>query len=452
MHEDSRRVQADWLFIARRGDRVNGADYIAEALRRGAVVLCDAPCDEPNVYRTEKPEEAILSLTRILYPDLCEGLTLIGITGTNGKTSTAAFLYQCLGRRMPCMRIGTHHVISETWTMTTENTTPLLLELVWLLEKAKQMGISCVIMEVSSHAIAQQRIAALRFDYIVFTNIRADHLDFHHCEAQYRYTKYRLRYYLRPGGYCIVNHDDVMLHPLYALLDHRCITFGRRVSHFHIRHEQATSRGLRFSVNETAYETALYGRFQIENILPAIIIGHLEGFSEKALQESVAALQAVSGRMQRVYERPLALIDYAHTASAVQTLLASARVLPHQRLIVVIGCGGQRDASKRALMGKMAAESADLCIFTTDNPRGEAPSSIFAMMRVDVKQPVMILESRACALKFAVKNSTNDDIILIIGKGDEKVQDMGTQQIPFDDARLLRQLLGKRRRNKCVSD
>ena len=434
IHEDSRRIKKDWIFLARtpRGER-----YIAQALAKGAIVLSECQETKKDVYHVDDMDVAMNELLTFCYPSFCEDLLCIAVTGTNGKSSTAYFLYQCLSKQMRCLWIGTHQVLADTFHETIDNTTPNSCELLRLIEKAKEQGISCMIMEVSSHAIAQNRICALSYDFIIYTNIRSDHLDFHICEAHYRYTKYALRRYLKAHGRILVNHDDMRLHPLYLLLDGQCVSYGQALSHFWLHDVIADVNGLHFSVNDQSFDTEVCGRFQALNLTAVIAVCHLCRMEETQIVSAIRQLQPLAGRLQKVWEHPFAFIDYAHTASACAALFASVRSFPHNRIITVIGCGGERDKEKRAQMGKIASMNSDLCIFTSDNPRNEPLAQIFEMMCEQVKDNVMIIEERACAIKFAVKNSTNDDIILVVGKGDECWQIIGGRAYPFDDAEVL---------------
>ena len=278
IHEDSRRVGKDWIFISRLGMKGEGKAYVREALDKGAVVIMEERCAMRDGNACADVQKALITLSSALYPRLCADLLCIGVTGTSGKSSVSAFLYQMLSADMPCMRIGTHEVCGAGWREEIENTTPPLCELIRLFEQAREEGARCVIMEVSSHAIAQQRIALLRFDHLIYTNIKEDHLDFHRCTAHYRYTKYALRRYLKPGGQVIVNHDDPLLRDLYPLLAGHCVTFGHVPSHFQILEEHADRSGIRFRMNEYACHAPLYGAFQVMNIAPAVISARLLGY------------------------------------------------------------------------------------------------------------------------------------------------------------------------------
>lgn len=443
MHEDSRKVSEDWLFLARSGMRGNGKEHVQEALAHGAAVLMEEQCDLEGVYICEDLSKAQIILGKALYPDLCEGMLCIGVTGTSGKSSTSAFLYQMLSAAMPCVRIGTHQVSGAGWEEEIANTTPPLCELIRLIEMARARQVRCVIMEVSSHAIAEKRIALLRFDHLIYTNIREDHLDFHHCAAHYRYTKYALRHYLKPGGQVIVNHDDPGLRQLCSLLDGHCTTFGHVASHFQIVKERCERSGIHFTVNEYVCHAALYGRFQVMNIVPALIVARQLGFSCAWIEAKVAELRPLKGRMQKLWDHPLVFVDYAHTEDAVCRLFDSLSDLSHERVITVIGCGGEREQKKRAAIAALASACSDLCIFTADNPRGEALSSILLQMRA-AAGACMVFEERAHAIKFAVENSGNDDIILVVGKGDEKIQIVAGERVPFDDSKILLRLLKTR--------
>lgn len=434
VHDDSRRVSEDWIFVARNS---KGERYVQEALGKGAIVITTKEIRKENVYVCTDGEEALHTLIALFYPRLWEGMVSIAVSGTNGKSSCAYFLYQCLSHEMPCLWIGTHHILCPYFEEESAHTTPSLCELARIITAAKQAGVRALIMEVSSHAIAQKRISALRYDYILYTNIHSDHLDYHLCEAHYRYTKYALRSYLKPKGRVIVNHDDPRQRPLYRLLSGQCVTYGTQLCHFYLHAVEERREGIAFAVNEQHYESGVFGRFQAMNLAGVITVCTLWGMRHETLQAAVKGLKPLAGRMQKVWEHPLAIIDYAHTASACLALYRAVCSLPHHQIITVIGCGGERDVEKRAQMGAIASVYSDLCIFTSDNPRNEPLAQIFAGMRKRAGKNVMIFEERAHAIKFAVKNSGNDDIILVVGKGDEHRQLIRGVSTAFHDEEVL---------------
>lgn len=440
--DDSRIVEADWLFLARQGSHRNGAQYAKEALKKGAVVLWEREACE-NCYHCDDMEKAQIILLRTYYHNPCTHLCVIGVTGTNGKTSVSHLLAQMmrqLGKEV--MLIGTGHIRYGNEDIEIDNTTPSACMLAYYFHLALEHHDPIVIMEVSSHAIDQKRIGFIRFDHIIYTNITSDHLDYHITRTHYRYTKFKLRNYLKRNGSIIVNHDDASLHPLYDFNDHKIITVGTKEAHLQISDIHLKPTGSRFQLEKEPYETKLIGYHNVINIAQCLVILHVLQTTLPLRQSMVKALHGIAGRMElHILHDRYVVIDYAHTASSLQMLLVTLSPLKEKRMIVICGCGGDRDRGKRKEMARIALNYGDVVIFTSDNPRNEAPQQILYDMVQGITDGYEIFENRRYAIKYAVKIAREHDIIVIAGKGDERYQIINGKRYPFSDLECIKQML-----------
>lgn len=440
--DDSRMLQRDWLFLARRGTKQNGADYVSEALAKGAVVLWESK-QQQDCYHCDDIAAAQAVLLRVFYEDPCRHLRVIGVTGTNAKTSVSAVLSQMLeALHQKVMTIGTGYIRYLDEKIVIDNTTPSACILAYYFHQALIRGIHTVVMEVSSHAIDQKRIGFIRFDAIIYTNIASDHLDYHITRTHYQYTKLKLRGYLKQNGFIVVNHDDASLHPLYDYYDHKIITVGQKQAHFQIGEISLKPWGSRFQLQNVAYEMCLLGIHNVYNVSQCLVVLHEMGVPQAKRQSIIKALHTVSGRMElHSLAFGYAIIDYAHTASSLKTLLATITQFKETRMIVICGCGGNRDKGKRREMAQIALRYGDIVIFTSDNPRDEKPYQILYDMIDDAAGAYEIFENRACAVKYAVKIAQEHDIIVIAGKGDEQYQIFNGKKYPFSDWESLKKAL-----------
>lgn len=437
--DDSRRIQKDWLFICRSGSTQSGYDYVQEVLEKEAIVLWEKETKE-HCYHVEDIEQALPILLNLYYENPCRHECVIGITGTNGKTSVSLILKQLLegmGKRV--MVIGTGHVRYLDQNEPIENTTPSQCTLAAYFALARKLHIPYIIMEVSSHAIDQQRIAFIRYDFILYTNITKDHLDYHLTRTHYTYTKFKLRKFLKSHGVIIVNHDHTELHPLYDLSDRKIITIGQSQAHLCIEKITLSADHTSFCVFDQLFETRLLGLVNVYNIVEALAVLHYLFVPMKQQVELVSNLQGVMGRLE-VLPLPSGIvwIDYAHTDSALQELVCLARQVGEERVICIVGCGGDRDKEKRPCMAQTAMKYCDICIFTADNPRNEPVQDILMEMIASLKGNYEIFENRAYAIKYAMKIAHKRDIIVIAGKGDEDYQLIKGRKYPFSDREWVR--------------
>lgn len=443
--DDSREIKKDWLFVCRHGYHEYGYRYIQEALRKGGVVLCSQSYPDERVYLTPNVEHILQALLELYYGDLCEGITLIGITGTNGKTSVATILKQLLTMQSyDVMQIGTGNVGYAGENIQIHNTTPGCFQLANYFREAHRLGIRYIVMEVSSHAIDQNRINFLHFDYIVYTNITQDHLDYHLTRTHYRYTKFKLRRYLKPHGTIVYNADLSYMRELVNLAHHNCISIGLQGAHFPIEDVVLDEKGSTFTLQGYRYQSRLLGMVNVYNIAQAIVILRRLGCSYEQLQTLVSKLQPVKGRMEVIDCIDFTVwIDYAHTADALRRILEFAAQVKKGRVITVVGCGGNREKQKRSQMAYEAYMRSDETIFTSDNPRDESIHDILHDMMHPLPEHVQVFENRYFAIKHTINIARKGDIIIIAGKGCEEVQTVFGKDYPFSDRRCVLERLTK---------
>jgi UDP-N-acetylmuramoyl-L-alanyl-D-glutamate--2,6-diaminopimelate ligase len=461
---DSRRIEPGGLFFAIHGDKADGHAFIPQALARGAVAvvseralpasLTECGHSTPAWVRVPRIRPALSEAGRAFYGHPEQALRLVGITGTNGKTTTAYLLesiFQAAGLLSGMFGTIEYHVAGKT--VPSVNTTPESLDLAASLAELVKAHASIAVMEVSSHALAQERVWGLPFAAAIFTNLTRDHLDYHQTMEDYFAAKRRLFEGIGtpPPGLAVINSDDAWAVRLLQLPFARLMTFGM--------HSQATVRpklirGNASSLHATLLtsagpldiESVLTGRPNLMNILAAVTAAQGLGIPGEIIRQGVKALCLVPGRFERVEAgQPfLVVVDYAHTDDALRNVLTTARELTRGRLIVVFGCGGDRDRSKRPLMGEAAGSLADFVVLTSDNPRSEDPFAIINDALVGVQKtgkPYTLEVDRATAIQGALEKARDGDVVVIAGKGHETYQVFKDKTVSFDDREVARQAL-----------
>jgi UDP-N-acetylmuramoyl-L-alanyl-D-glutamate--2,6-diaminopimelate ligase len=469
---DSRQVKPGDLFIALPGAKADGSLFASEAVSRGALAVVserDVPEVKVPVFRVTSARKALALIAANFYKKPAEELSLLGITGTNGKTTTAWLLESiCAAGGASTALLGT---ISNRWgghTEPTLHTTPDPIVLHRMFREMVDSGIDTVVMEVSSHALAQYRVHGLTFKGVAFTNLSRDHLDYHKDMEDYFQAKRRLfTDNLSAGGVGVVNGDDTYAVRLYNELRgaKRMAWKFSRLGNGEISAAgvELTSSGIKATLKTPAgdvpIKSSLIGTHNLDNILTAAGVALAAGYSRRDVQDGIERVVRVPGRMERVEGKEIvALVDYAHTDDALRRALESARVVTKGRLLVVFGCGGDRDQGKRPMMGEAAAELADLPIVTSDNPRSEDPDKIVAeivpglekrgLRRMGVpkaksgEKGYLVEMDRAAAISMAVSLAKPGDVVLIAGKGHETYQDQEGVKKPFDDLAEAKKALG----------
>jgi UDP-N-acetylmuramoyl-L-alanyl-D-glutamate--2,6-diaminopimelate ligase len=452
LNDDSRSVIPGSLFLAVRGSVRDGHDYLAAAEKKGAVA---AMVEDPS--RTSLPaiivregRKAAACAAGAAFGDPSRELRMIGITGTNGKSTTAGILRHLLDQ--PGSRsasIGTLGVLfgshAEVVPGGAELTTPGPVELQRVLRALVDKGVTTVAMEVSSHSLDQRRIDGLNFDAAVFTNLTRDHLDYHGTMEAYFEAKARLIEYLKPDGAAAINVDDANWASLPTT--RRKILFGESArAHVRATEVRFTPNGsdwmLNYDGKSIPVHLPLIGDVNVHNALGAVAVGVTLGMPIEDLAKGLANLPQVPGRLEVISTDPTVLRDYAHTPDAIERALVAVRPFTKGRIILVFGCGGDRDRGKRAEMGRAAEAGANLVIITNDNPRTEDPEQILD----DIEKGMTAgrherITKRKAAIARAIEEAHNGDVVLLAGKGHETYQIIGTTKLPFDEKLIVSELL-----------
>jgi UDP-N-acetylmuramoyl-L-alanyl-D-glutamate--2,6-diaminopimelate ligase len=475
---DSRQVTSGAVFVALRGIHADGTAFARDAIARGAIaVVSETPAPEGvRVEWVQVPDArlALAALAAAFYRDPSQELILVGITGTNGKTTTAYLLSSIFeAAHMPCGRIGTVGYRVGNREVEAARTTPEAPELQRMLRDMVSQGSGACVMEVSSHALALKRADHLRFAAAVFSNLTRDHLDFHTDMEEYFAAKRRLFELLPPDGVGVVNLDDPRGREVVATSP-RAVTYSiDSAADVQPGRLSSSLEGLAFDVRTprgtVRVRSRLVGRPNAYNILAAVATAMALDLPITAIEAGVTALEHVPGRFQ-VVSAPTddvrVVVDYAHTDDALKNLLETARPLATGRLVTVFGCGGDRDRTKRPLMGAVAARLSDLVIVTSDNPRSEDPAQIIEEIKRGIVMPAdrtpkgqpgrqstpwMAVIDRRAAIERAVHDAAPGDLVLIAGKGHENYQVVGDRVLPFDDVEVARAALSRRRSGSQVS-
>jgi UDP-N-acetylmuramoyl-L-alanyl-D-glutamate--2,6-diaminopimelate ligase len=455
---DSRQVKPGSLFFALRGEKADGHDFIECALERGAVAVASerpAPPERAACWvRVPNARRALAEAARAFYNDPASQLQLVGITGTNGKTTTAFLLHsilQAAGLRTGLFGTVEYRIASRR--LSAIHTTPESVDLLSYFADLVAGGGKAAVMEVSSHALAQERVWGIHFTAAVFTNLTRDHLDYHKDFEHYFAAKRRLFEGVGtpPPELAVLNLDDPWSVRLLELPHKRCLTYAiTSDAHVRVKSFTQTLAGIHATLitpqGRLEIESALIGRVNLENILAATAAAEGLGVPGETVRRGISDLKFVPGRFERIDTgQPfLVLVDYAHTDDALRNVLTTARELTGNRLIVVFGCGGDRDRSKRPLMGEVAGSLSDLAVLTSDNPRSEDPIRIMSDAIVGLQKankPYLTEVDRRAAIQKALAEAGAGDVVLIAGKGHETYQVLKDETIPFDDREVARQLL-----------
>jgi len=469
---DSRRVRPGDLFVALPGATHDGASFVPQARSAGAVaVIAERPvtADVP-VFKVASARRALAEVAANFYRRPANELMLLAVTGTNGKTTTAWLLESiCSAGGAAAGRIGTIDVRFSGRSREAPHTTPDALALHALFREMVDAGTDTVVMEVSSHALDQDRVHGLTFRAAAFTNLSRDHLDYHpDMEAYFQAKRKLFSDNLSAGGVAVVNGDDT-----YAARIYNEVRNARRMAWKFSRTgtgeisaagAELTLEGIRATLKTPAgdipIQSALLGPHNLENILAAAGMALGAGFGRRDVQEGIARVKRVPGRMERIEENGrVALVDYAHSDDALRRALEASRALAKGRVIVVFGCGGDRDRGKRPIMGQVVAEGADLVVVTSDNPRSEDPSEIIGQITPGLEKGglrrisagkarsgergYLVEADRRAAIETAASLARPEDVILVAGKGHEAYQEVRGERLPFDDVAEARAALAR---------
>lgn len=464
---DSRDIQQGYLFVCISGVHVDGAKFAAQAVEKGAAaVLTTRHLDLPHgAVQILVPEihHALEDMVPYFYDYPGKKMRMIGVTGTNGKTTTThiiAHILRAAGYHVGV--IGTIHALIDDEELPIHNTTPDVVELQRFLALMYEKGMTHVVMEVSSHALALNRVAGIEYDTAVFTNLTQDHLDFHKTMENYVAAKAKLFQsltltdHVKDNKTAIVNIDDPWAKDILKACQCKVMTYGVE--------QDADLKGsdLKVELKKSSFAVVgpfvnvqlhmnITGLFNVYNTLAAIGAAHAEGVDEATIDKAIQTFHSVPGRFELVEAGQdfAIVVDYSHTPDSLQKALETARAMKPNRILAVFGCGGDRDKTKRPIMGKIGAQLADIPIVTSDNPRSEDPDTIVAEVEAGVKQGLNpgqhheVIVDRRTAICRAVELAQPGDIVLIAGKGHETYQILKNGTIHFDDREEARKAVQK---------
>lgn len=455
--QDSRKVVAGAVFIAVRGFTVDGHAFIEKAIAKGAgVIICEeysgSDAQETYIIQVEDTRSLIGPLAQMFEGKPADQLTLTGITGTNGKTTVATLTYQVLqqlGVRISLLGTVAKYINDEVQDSRLTTADPI--ELAGDMHRMVEAGSTHLVMEVSSHALHQQRAKGLDFDVAAFTNLSHDHLDYHTTVEKYAKAKKQLFDGLSSQATAIINADDSQSRFMTADCQAQTILFGfEKDTDVPCTITQSDSKGLILEVAGTTIESPLVGRFNAYNVAQTFLICRTLGFTKTTIVKALATATGAPGRLERVQgnndrSQPLVMVDYAHTPAALENVLSTlASIKEKEHLLhVVFGCGGDRDKTKRPAMASIAEQFADLITITSDNPRNEDPETIIddAMEGFVRPQAVNRITDRREAITRAIVSADTNTIVLIAGKGHETYQEIEGKRYPFDDREIARKAL-----------
>ena len=448
---DSRKVEAGSLFFAVKGFTVDGHRYLSavkEAGASAAIVQNINPDVDLAQIKVDDSRKAMALIARNFYTPEIDDLALIGITGTNGKTTTS-FLVQSIFEKAGIKTglIGTIAYYIGPQKINAWNTTPESVDLYNLLFQIHLNQQKAAVLEVSSHALALHRVDGMKFDAAVFTNLTRDHMDFHKDEEDYYKTKAKLFSMIKPGGKAVINIDDPYGRRLNNEFSQIAITYGfDSDANVKVTDWQMSMTGMHLHIGTPAgnleINTKLIGEFNIHNILSAVGAGIANNLQLASIKLGIEAVDHIPGRLQsfEIKDDVVAVIDYAHTPDSLDKAIRTLRKVVKNRLIVLFGCGGDRDKGKRPQMGRIAETLGDIAIITTDNPRTENPERIIEdiLEGMSLKEKQIVISDRREAIHEAVEIAEKGDIILIAGKGHEQYQEINGVKHDFNEFAIIK--------------
>ncbi|MCX8059775.1 MAG: UDP-N-acetylmuramoyl-L-alanyl-D-glutamate--2,6-diaminopimelate ligase [Aquificaceae bacterium] len=449
---DSREVKPGYIFVALKGSQKDGHDFVGEALQKGALyalVEREVGIKDPRIVRVEDARRALGELASLFYGEPSRELKVVGITGTNGKTTSTHVVESILNRAgIKTGLVGTiYYRLGEKVYEREGRTTPDPVKWHSTLRAMKEEGAQAVACEVSSHALHQKRVWGTRFSVVAFTNLSQDHLDYHGTMEDYFMSKAKL-FTEYAYEHALINGDDPWGQRLIPMAK-GVKTYGRqgdlRILDFSTGFEGSQLK-VAYEGKEFTFFSSLRGSFQAYNLSLGILLGFLWGLSYESIQDGLRHL-VVPGRFETYEGRGfMVVVDYAHTPDALEKLLKTARALTKGRLIVLFGAGGNRDRSKRPLMGSVAESWADLVVLTSDNPRFEEPESIIQDILKGIKDrsKVLLQADRREAIKLAIDMAREGDVVVVAGKGHEEYQEIKGVKYPFKDAQVVKEALSVR--------
>ena len=443
---NAQKVVPGDLFIAFAGANTHGISYLEQAISNGAVAVLSDKKIESSIpsFKHPKPREIVGAISAWLYGHPFESLKAVGITGTNGKTTTANLVKQIWQlNSIKSGLIGTLGVEIADEKLESARTTPEADDLQAIAAAMVEQGCKNLVMEVSSHAIDQGRIKCAKYEVVAFSNLTQDHLDYHLSMENYFQAKANL-FTTEYAKAAVINIDDSYGKKLSKQVKIPVVTVSRKEStaDLYLAKAEIKNRLYQVEIKSKSGESlsenfALLGDYNLDNLLLAVAIVSSAGLSLDKIAPTISKLQSVPGRLESVYagQKFTDLVDYAHTPDAVERVIATVKSATSGKIIGVLGCGGDRDASKRSLMGQALFNGCDLAIFTSDNPRSESAEAILKQMTagIDLGKKGLVEIDRKSAINLAVENAQSGDVVLLMGKGHESGQEVNSVVTPFDD-------------------
>jgi UDP-N-acetylmuramoyl-L-alanyl-D-glutamate--2,6-diaminopimelate ligase len=451
---DSRQVTQNTLFICIEGFKVDGHNFALDAINKGATVLLvqkelDNIPSNTTIIRVDNTREAMPYIAATFYQEPVKCMKLIGVTGTNGKTTTTFLIGKILEEYNKKIGIiGTIENRIGSKALEAKRTTPESLDLQALFAQMVIEGVTHAVIEVSSHALELNRVDASDFEIGIFTNLTLDHLDFHKTMENYRNAKSKL---FNKCKYGIINIDDPNSYEIIKQASCKIISFGiENEADFRAYNIVVSSKGIKFTVliedEEIHFHLGMIGRFNIYNTLGAIVAAYYLGVPVQIIKNALEDMEGVPGRVQSITSNQGfdVIVDYAHAPDGLENVLKTIKEFAQNKIITVFGCGGDRDRSKRPIMGEIAGRYSDYCIITSDNPRSETPKNIIDEIEIGMKKTTCPYEKvidRREGIKRAINAANKNDIILIAGKGHETYQILKDKVIHFDDVEEVKSIL-----------
>ena len=446
---NSKEIKKGDIFIALRTNN-DGHKYVNDAIANGASkVIVEYGEYDTETIKVKNTKEYLVNYLYENYYDEIKDLKLIGITGTNGKTTTSMLVHNLLNKLgKKCGYIGTNGFYINKFIKKLPNTTPEIIDIYELLIECKNKGCEYVCLETSSHGLDQNRLAHLKFDYAVFTNLTHEHLGYHKTMENYALAKQKLFNMLKNNKYAIINNDD-KYNKYFIINDNNNILYGFNNGDYKITKYNINNKESIFNISyrdkEYEFKTNLLGKHNIYNSLVSIIILNKIGFTFEEINKVLKNIESPVGRMEKInYKNNSIIIDYAHTPDGIENVLNTAKELNPNKIITVIGCGGGTgtDREKRKDMGNLVLSLSDLTIFTNDNPRDEDPNQIIDdLLKEKINNKYIIELDRENAIKKGISLLTDNDILMILGKGHEDYQIIGNNKIYFNDKETVVNIL-----------
>jgi len=455
---DSRDVEKGDLFICIQGFKTDGHKYIDDVIDKEAnVVVIDKELDSYDnsitYIKVADSRKAMAVLAKNFFENPLKEIDLIGVTGTNGKTTTTYLIKEILNQSgYKTGLIGTIEVFNGEESINASRTTPESLDIYRYLAKMREKGVKYTVMEVSSHALALNRVDTMDFKAAVFTNLTQDHLDYHKTMDRYATEKVKLFKKLKSDGTAIINNDDNYAQLFKDTTQQDIITYGiEKESELQPNEIELSLEGVKFNLNDFKYNLNLTGKFNIYNSLAAVGVAKSLGIKEDLIKKSLEGIEGIPGRFETINRGQdfTVIVDYAHTPDSMINVLRAVQHFEHNDIIVVFGCGGERDKKKRPIMGEIAVQYSDYVVVTTDNPRSEVPETIIEEIVEGIKEseystPYTIEVEREDAIYEAVGKAKKGDVVVIIGKGHETYQVFADKTIDFNDKAVAKAAIQKK--------